>query len=354
MAVPAGERIEVFYVTDEQPSWVQDQSVQLTSTTDEMTDYVVRVSRSWTGNLQQLRVDPTANTGISFTVESVSLLSEKPSLITKTKMTVNEMDFIIKAPSAAYDGETYIAYDLSTALDYRLAAYTDWRFKTGVLSITANGHTAVFTVGSRYYTADGITRTLPHEVYLEDGLPMIPVKALCGSLGFTCTVEGNHVGIRTHQYDYFTSIAAIPKGCFEFNNIGFTEGWGSSMMNLHVGKEGYMTLTCTSSNDPTSNYTLPSPMVAADYKTLTIRCRWSMENRTSDVAAMYFITDRDSTWNEAKNIRLSLPRQSSGGEFVVLTAKLANYKTWTDNITALRFDPFNAHGVMDIDYIRFE
>ena len=60
----------------------------------------------------------------------------------------------------------------------------------------------------------------------------------------------------------------------------------------------------------------------------------------------------DRGWNEEKSVNIPLKStSSSNGEWETYTVDI-NAKGWTGTITGLRFDPFNARGEMDIDYIK--
>lgn len=67
---------------------------------------------------------------------------------------------------------------------------------------------------------------------------------------------------------------------------------------------------------------------------------------------MFFITDKDTGWSESKSVKLMLKSTDSGGEWETYVLDMASCEKWADNITNLRFDPFNASGFMEIDYIR--
>ncbi|MGN1127447.1 MAG: hypothetical protein ACI4T6_00670, partial [Candidatus Flemingiibacterium sp.] len=57
--------------------------------------------------------------------------------------------------------------------------------------------------------------------------------------------------------------------------------------------------------------------------------------------------------NEEKTLRYKLKGTDSGDEWETFTIDLTKLSQWKDTVTKLRFDPFNAVGHMDIDYIRF-
>ena len=68
---------------------------------------------------------------------------------------------------------------------------------------------------------------------------------------------------------------------------------------------------------------------------------------------MLFLTNLDTAWNEAKCIKQLHQSTDSEGEWITYTFDLSEVPAWKDTVTRLRFDPFDATGEMDIDYIRF-
>jgi len=92
---------------------------------------------------------------------------------------------------------------------------------------------------------------------------------------------------------------------------------------------------------------------AADYGTLEVRCRYKYDSSYALHISMYFTTDTADSMSEELSARLIMPSTDSGEEWVVLTADLTAIEGWKGLIKQLRFDPFNAVGDMEIDYIRF-
>lgn len=66
----------------------------------------------------------------------------------------------------------------------------------------------------------------------------------------------------------------------------------------------------------------------------------------------YFITEADPNWTQAKSQHQSMG-VSSNGEFVTLTYDMSQNSAWNGTLKQLRFDPFDAPGTVEIDYIRF-
>ena len=200
--IPAGETTEIFFVTEKSREWTQNKSCHFTSTTGEMKDYIVRLDRKvWTGNLTQIRVDPCNAKDKSFRVKSVEFLTDNQPF--STEVSVNGLPFVLFVPPVTMkNGDVLIAFDPASALDQRLNSFCEWTYDTRKLSIHANGHTVVFTMDKDDYFADGIKKHLDYPVYMDDGLPMLPIARLCADLGYLCKIKGNTVEIKTHRWGY--------------------------------------------------------------------------------------------------------------------------------------------------------
>ena len=68
---------------------------------------------------------------------------------------------------------------------------------------------------------------------------------------------------------------------------------------------------------------------------------------------MYFTTSFDGTMSESMTIKAQLSSTDSGDEWETYRIDLTDNPGWQGTIKKLRFDPFNAVGTMEIDYIRF-
>ena len=360
--IPKGMEAQILFNTEADTSWSEAKSSRFTSTSDDFAEYVVNTGTmsGWTGNIKQIRIDPVSVKDVEFSFKSLEFLS-RPGEPSKT-ITIDGKSFDVDfAPSVNDKGDIFLAFQPVHALDYRLGLYHDWNKDNGVLKLYSIDHEVVYTVGSDKYTFDGVAKSLGFTLEEIDGLPVIPVSKLCTELGFKC--EMNKVGeltIETHIKEYYDSLEAdkIP-GEWHFNTVANTEKWSSGYMSL-MTFDGYMSCeSLTNSydiNDPAINLSDDTlALKAAAYSTLEYRVRYSYttDSDKEQTLTMYFLTDVDKKWSESKTIKIPLTAKSSGDEWMVFTADLSQFEKWTDTIVDLRFDPFNAPGHIDIDYIKF-
>ena len=119
-----------------------------------------------------------------------------------------------------------------------------------------------------------------------------------------------------------------------------------------ISTDGY-NYTPLNNGDPIISFGEDVNLNAADYGTLEVRCRYKYDSSYALHISMYFTTDTQDSMSEDLSARLIMPNTDSGDEWVVLTADLTAIEGWKGLIKQLRFDPFNAVGDMEIDYIRF-
>ena len=354
--IPKGQSIHLYFTTLTNTAWAEDKGMSIVSTTDEMTEYIFNTSglKTWTGTLVGFRIDPVGPAGINFTVKSAELLASSKKAV--KKMTINGQTFDTQFPTqTSATGDILVAFDPAAAMDFRLNAFHLWDKDAGKLTLNFVNHVVEYTVGSSKYTLDGTEKDLGYELGELDGLPLIPIEKLCAEVGYTCTVNDEGVVvIDTDQKHFFDQINSRVLGDWEFNTLGDIEGWSSTFMSL-MSYDGYMSCeSMTTSNDPTIMSATELNMPAEKYEKLEYRVRYKYHGTENiQQLTMYFITDKDPTWNEAKTLKINLNSLDSNGEWEEFTFNTADQPLWKDTITRLRFDPFNAYGTIDIDYIRF-
>ena len=353
---PKGTRMQIFFTTSEDTSWTEGKSVTVISDSDEMKEYTVFMNNHpyWKGRLVGLRIDPVSTSGHPFVLKSATFCSA-PAKPPK-EMTINGQKFSINfRHETEENGDILVAFDPSVGLDFRLHCFHEWLKDKGELKLNFTKNVIVFNVGSDKYTVNGTEKSLGYKIRTIDGLPLVPINIICDVNGYTCGTNDNEtVWVETDQKPYFESITARIPGQWEFNLPGDTENWSSSHMSLLVN-DGYMACESTSThNDPIIALNDDNFSLTADkYKSVELRVRYKYTQKYNDSISLYFITNNDVKWNEAKSLKVKLGSRDSKGLWETYTINLKAYSAWQDTITSIRFDPFNTYGYMDVDYIRF-
>ena len=87
------------------------------------------------------------------------------------------------------------------------------------------------------------------------------------------------------------------------------------------------------------------------YKTLEIKCKYSLTGASSGYLGFYFATASQTGLSESKSVKCRIEQDSNG--YQVLRFEMYKNEAWSGTLTQLRFDPFDCAGTIDIAYIRF-
>lgn len=351
--VPAGNLMEVFFLTDTDRTWNATKSFQLRSDSDDMKEYIFETSGNpkWKGKLEALRFDPAYAADRAFSLESIEFLGEAPK--STYTVTVDGSDYTFRYPSErTANGDYLVPFDTVNVPEL-LDAFMTWDKEEETLTVLAGGRTLVYTVGSDIYKRDGEGKLLGFPLYTADGLPMIPLNRFCEDVGYVFREEGETVAVETARKWYYDTVRERGEAAWTFDIPGDTEKWTSAFMSMTV-EDGYLHLaSLNTSRDPVLHNGATLAIPAERYNKLEMRVRYKYDGEKPTRIAMFFLTDKDTAWNEDKCLRTVHNGTDSHGEWETYTIDLADFPAWKDTVTRLRFDPFDAVGEMDVDYIRF-
>lgn len=282
----------------------------------------------------------------------------------KNKLYVNDQDVLslvgeeVHIPPVEKDGKIYFPFNPSTCVNYILNCYYEWREDAGTLRIEANGHEVMFEVGSDIYVHDGKRENLGYIVETLDDIPELDFVKLAKDLDYRVEEKDGNVYIYTDTYEtLWKSLGERKTGTWDFD-LYDSEGWDSAHMTFDVGG-GTMTMTTNGkSNDPAVYFnktSFPTDFYTKRFTDLEIKVRYSYESEYAHSISFYFITDKDSAWNETKSIKFQMHEVDTEGEWKIYKAHLADNEAWanSEKITGLRLDPFDTQGTFEIDYIHF-
>ena len=135
---------------------------------------------------------------------------------------------------------------------------------------------------------------------------------------------------------------------WRFNTDGRTEGWhAENQLTSFAALDGSLSMK-TTGDDP---YLVSAPITvpADEYNRLGIRMKISDGGLTG--GQLFFVTDADSDWNEAKSLYFNV---HSDGEYHDYELDLSAVEGWAGVITQLRLDPVESQNrTIDIDIIAF-
>lgn len=176
---------------------------------------------------------------------------------------------------------------------------------------------------------------------------MIPLARLCDAMGLVFSFNTVTGAVITTGRPVSSPRNPLD---FTFNTPGDTEGFVSEQMALFCG-DGYLScLSLYDDSDPILTLVEPpTPFAAEDYAAVDLRVRYDCSVDEPHPFVIYYATADEPYFSESKTVKILLSGASSGGEWETYTVP---FKA-TGTVTALRVDPFNAVGRMDIDYLRF-
>ena len=142
-------------------------------------------------------------------------------------------------------------------------------------------------------------------------------------------------------------------GKWEFDYAGDPEGWNSGHMSLVVSGDVMNCTSLSESKDPIIMSKGALNLDASKYSRLEIKIRYNYTAEKPNLTQIFFVTDKSGNWSEDKSYRFRHESTDSNGEWEIYSVDLTENANWTGIVKQLRFDPFNAYGNMEVEYIRF-
>ena len=343
--VPNGSKMKFYYATETSPSLGEDKAVTVTANTNSINDYLFYLGNkdSFNGTLTKLRLDPTDGENVYFELYSVEFLNAREQLV------INNCKINSVIDPEEMNGEMLFPYDPETGVNYIMHSFIHWNHDEKILTIEANDHKVVYTVGKSTFNVDGVEEDLGYKLYQKDGLPMISYKTLADALGYTFRKEDYSYIVETPEIDLYNSV--INDDYWEFDNYD-SHGFASNSSDLMVN-DGYKRLDNTDTKNRDLNMTkaFEEGIPAAKYSSIEVHMKHAYSGNPGTLS-VYFITNFDGTWNEKKRVGTRLGTNDSGEEYVTYTIDTSSNQNWYGLITSIRVDPFDAIGYAEIDYIK--
>ena len=365
---PAGS-MELFFRTNDGKEFAADKVKTAKLVIGEWTDYYFdfRKTATWTGNIVNLRIDP-ANFAFDLAeIESVTFVKLPELQPEKEPFTVdiNGANITLyKEPDITggglmiplFPGEGIPAGNGGNGVLARMKAHYLWDKNTKELTIYTNEHTVKLFIGTDKIVIDGAESKTYAATYMYDGLPVVPFDTIAEALGYYVVWHDDKNGVSimlSSAEDYNILNSRIPFE-YEFDIEGDLEDWtlqGCSSLDTYNG----FLVGNSNSNDPA----VTSPVLnieAEKYPVINVGMKYNRQNvGKNDHVAIFFKTANAGLSESRKvTIDLGIDNLSSNGEIVEFTFDMSKHLQWYGKITGIRFDPFNAPGTFEIDYIRFE
>ncbi|MBR4979254.1 MAG: hypothetical protein IKX77_01750, partial [Clostridia bacterium] len=362
--IPVGANFKIYYATSASSGLAESKAYTFpASTVYDYVEYSVDKAslKNFSGNLTQLRLDPQQDQNTQFFIKSIDFRSSVPGQgqISKSIKINGKTATVAYLPEMTDTGDLLIPFEPVTGLDFLLNTFHLWDKDNKQLTLNFIGHTMVFTVGSNKCIIDGVETNLGYTIYDKDQLPMVPINRICAvnDYSYSLVTSGSTriitIGTPAQAYyNYLNQLIAnrVP-GQWEFDVPGDTESWKSEFMSLNVS-DGYMRCQSISSSNLDPMIILPSTSISTSGKTKAeIRVRYQYSASSNHNFQIFFAT-ANGNWSESNAINISLPSRDTNDGWVTLSVNVPTSFKNMGTVRALRIDPFNAFGYIDIDYIR--
>ena len=125
-------------------------------------------------------------------------------------------------------------------------------------------------------------------------------------------------------------------------------GWGDyHHISIPKALDGYLTFKSTGTDPWIFS---PASLLIDASTTPVITVRMRIMQGQGNIGQVFFITNQDSNWSEAKSVVFNLDQD---GKFQTYNILMSASPAWQDAITQLRFDPIDpgTNSQIAIDYI---
>jgi hypothetical protein len=344
---------EIYFITATDSVWNNDKRFVISITPDgEWHDYYIRIdgTSNWTGTITNIRLDPMAAPG-SFEISTFEFMNE----IYQPKVYIDNTQMYFDFKPEISENRFVGAVNPKNQFFSSLKSYYKWNFNDKILTVKANHHEVVFTMGSNKALADQQEISLYMTPYLRDGLPVIPVDTLLQYLDYILIKKDNNstASIYTVSNAYYNAITTRVPNEWEFNVPFDFENWTNSNSALTGYADGRLLFKAQSSTtrfDPLFASSVLS-VNASDYSKVVVGMRHTLATAQSSTTSIFFQNATMSDFDGTNKVSLPVTSRSSSST-VEYTFNMSGQSGWTGKITRLRFDPFEVDGNFEIDYIR--
>ena len=174
--------MELFYITEKNPAWDQNQSFRVIIEPGKTSGICARANQPGLDSpIIGIRIDPAIMSGIEFEITGVDFMIDTK----KPVMFVDGTPHPINSPVVVKDGYTLYPFNPYYVLLSRIGLCYEYNAPTKELSFySKNGGSAVFTIGTRNAVINGEKKLLDTPIELFDGLPLVPLEVMSKALGF--------------------------------------------------------------------------------------------------------------------------------------------------------------------------
>ena len=222
------------------------------------------------------------------------------------------------------------------------------------------------TKSSPSYTGDKCITTFYKTEGMKEGDTVEAIFLLESNTAFSGAITGIRIdpctGTTPFEIDYIRCefdpeyaienkiVAVDDDNQWYFDTDDKKEGWTLGNAKFRGVENGVYKGIATNA-DPAMYKTVN--FKARNYQVMIVGMKYNPATATQ-VSTLYFRTQSDQAWNEAKSVKggARIPDGIETGDTYQIVFDLTGCEAWAGTITDLRFDPFNMIGEFEVDYIR--
>jgi len=201
--------VVIYYTTTDSPNWCSMNRAVITvqagkheycvplapGTTRRIQPYN-SPSKTYTGNVTGIRIDPSSAPGVTSELINCRLYHEC-SGGHEGHLFINGEDMILDNDFVEDSGHFMVPIFPERCILMRLNAYYKYNASRKLLSIFANNKSVEFEIGSRKAMINGETVSLDVIPYFYNGLPMVPFDLLCDVFGYRLEYKDRNIYVTT-------------------------------------------------------------------------------------------------------------------------------------------------------------
>lgn len=198
----------IYYTTTDSPNWCaanktvitvfvgkREYCVPLTKSPRRIHPYE-EPSKTYTGNLTGIRIDPSTYSGVTSELISCGLYRECPEGH-ESHLFINGEDMVLDNDFVEIDGHFMVPIFPERCILMRLNAFYKYNASKKLLSIFANNKSIEFEIGTRNAKINGEVVSLDVIPYFYNGLPMVPFDLMCDVFGYKFEYRDKNIYVTT-------------------------------------------------------------------------------------------------------------------------------------------------------------
>ena len=181
----------MFFLTDTDQTWNQNKGVFANALYDGTIYFDVSKNPLWKGTITDIRIDPMHADG-KFSMSYLKFMSDGDD---KYNIKINGQEYKPHYSTVVEDGEVYMPFEPKLFVCSMLKLYHEWYRDEKTLMLMCGDKKVLFTEGKDTVSVDGKEIKLKKPLEFYDGVPMMPMQALCDIAGYKLTVDGRNITV---------------------------------------------------------------------------------------------------------------------------------------------------------------